>query len=132
MGLPGVIMMFLGMVVIGAASYFYLGAELGSGPRDGLMIALTKKTHKSVRFIRNSIELSALVVGYLLGGYVEIGTLIVAFALGNIIQFSFKVLKFDVNNIKHRFIDEDLKLLKEKLLNRKLLDIFFIDRVRKE
>ncbi len=122
--IPNIIMMLLGMVVIGVASYFYIGAALGSGPRDGLMIALTKMTHQSVRFIRNSIELSALIVGYLLGGFVGIGTLIMAIALGYIIQFTFKVLKFDVNSVKHRFIDEDLILLKEKILKRKSPDVF--------
>lgn len=122
--IASVSMMLLGMVIIGVASYFYIGAALGSGPRDGLMIALTKKTHKSVRFIRNSIELSALIVGYLLGGFVGIGTLIMALALGYIIQFTFKVLKFDVNSIKHRFIDEDILLLKEKLLKGKSPDIY--------
>lgn len=122
--IPSVIMMLLGMVVIGIGSYFYIGAALGSGPRDGLMIALTKRTHKSVRFIRNSIELSALIVGYLLGGYVGTGTIIMALALGYIIQFCFKVLKFDVSKIEHRFIDEDLKLVKRKLLKKKSPDIF--------
>ncbi len=121
---PGVIMMLLGMAVIGVASYFYIGAALGSGPRDGLMIALTKKTSKSVRFIRNAIESSALIAGYLLGGYVGIGTLIMAIALGYIIQFTFKVLKFDVSSVQHRFIDDDLKLLKQKLIKRKSPDIF--------
>jgi uncharacterized membrane protein YczE len=58
------IMMLLGMFVIGVASYFYISAGFGSGPRDGLMVALTKKTGKSVRFIRNSIELSVLAVGF--------------------------------------------------------------------
>ena len=70
--IPGAIMMVLGMIVIGIASYFYIGAGLGSGPRDGLMIALTKKTSKSVRFVRNAIELSALYCrvyfGWLCGG----------------------------------------------------------------
>lgn len=121
---PGVIMMLLGMAVIGVASYFYIGAALGSGPRDGLMIALTKKTSKSVRFIRNAIESSALIAGYLLGGYVGIGTLIMAIALGYIIQFTFKVLKFDVSSVQHRCIDDDLKLLKQKLIKRKSPDIF--------
>ncbi|HBW36894.1 MAG TPA: hypothetical protein DEF89_16980 [Desulfosporosinus sp.] len=119
----GVVMMFLGMVVIGVASYFYISAELGSGPRDGLMIALTKKTGKSVRFIRNAIELSALMVGYLLGGFVGIGTLIMAIVLGYIIQFTFKVFKFDVRRIRHRFIDQDFKDLKEKLAKRKLSNL---------
>jgi len=111
----GLIMMFLGMIIIGIASYFYIGAGIGSGPRDGLMIALTKKTHKSVRFIRNSLEISALLVGYILGGYVGLGTLIMSIALGYIMQFEFKLLKFDINSIQHRFIDHDIRILKEKL-----------------
>jgi len=115
--IPGTIMMVLGMTFIGVASYFYIGAGLGSGPRDGLMIAITKKTSKSVRFVRNGIELTALVVGYILGGYAGVGTLIMAVTLGYIIQFVFKILRFDVSSIKHRFIDEDVKNLKEKLVN---------------
>jgi len=120
--IPGVLMMVLGMIVIGIASYFYIGAGLGSGPRDGLMIALTKKTSRSVRFVRNAIELSALFVGYMLGGYVGVGTLIMALTLGYIVQFVFKLLKFDVSSVKHRFIDEDLKDLKSKLWKTKYSD----------
>jgi len=119
----GLAMILLGMIVIGIASYFYIGAGLGSGPRDGLMVALTKKTHKSVRFIRNSIELSALIVGYLLGGSVGLGTLIIALATGYIIQFTFKVFKFDVSSNKHRFIDEDIRALVGRRARRKHIDI---------
>ncbi|EHQ90258.1 YczE/YyaS/YitT family protein [Desulfosporosinus youngiae] len=114
----GLMMMFLGMIIIGIASYFYIGAGIGSGPRDGLMIALTKKTHKSVRFIRNSLEINALLIGYLLGGYAGLGTLIMSIALGYIMQFEFKLLKFDINSIQHRFIDDDVRLLREKLYNK--------------
>jgi len=121
--ISGVIIMFLGMFIIGIASYFYIGAGLGSGPRDGLMIALTKKTHKSVRFVRNSIEISALFIGYLLGGFVGLGTLIMSVALGYIIQFAFKLFKFNVNNIEHRFINEDLKIIREKMFKRKISNI---------
>lgn len=120
--LPRIIMMFLGMFVIGVASYFYIGAGLGSGPRDGLMIALTKKTNKSVRFIRNSIELSALIIGYLLGGFAGVGTLIQALALGYIIQFVFKLFKFEVSAIQHRFIDDDIKTIKIILSKAKYSD----------
>ncbi|MCO5386824.1 hypothetical protein [Desulfosporosinus sp.] len=115
----GLIMMFLGMFIIGLASYFYISAGLGSGPRDGLMIAFTKKTGRSVRFIRNSIEISALFVGYLLGGFVGAGTLIMSVVLGYIIQFVFKLFRFNVNQIQHRFIDVDLKLLRAKILKKK-------------
>ena len=113
------IMMLLGMFIIGIASYFYIGAALGSGPRDGLMIALTKKTQKSVRFIRNCIEFTVLVVGYFLGGTVGLGTLIMVFGGGYFVQYAFKIFKFDVKKVKHTFIDDYTKLIKEMLSNKK-------------
>ena len=103
-----VIMMLLGMFIIGIASYFYIGAGLGSGPRDGMMVALTKKTGKSVRFVRNSIEFTAVVIGYFLGGTVGIGTLVMVVAGGYFVQFAFKIFKFDVKAVDHQFIDDYL------------------------
>jgi uncharacterized protein len=116
---PGIVMMLLGMFITGIATYLYIGAGLGSGPRDGLMLVLTKKTRKSVRLIRTLIETSALAAGYILGGYVGMGTLIMALTTGYFVQAAFKVFKFDVKTVKHRFIDEDIKFLKEKLLGTK-------------
>ncbi len=106
------IMLILGMFVIALATFCYIGAGFGSGPRDGLMVGLTKKTNKSVRFIRNSIEMSVLAAGYLMGGFIGIGTLITAIAVGYFVQFVFKIFKFDVANVKHRFIDEDIVYIK--------------------
>ena len=108
-------LMLGGMFVIGVASYFYIGAGLGSGPRDGLMVALTKRTGKSVRLIRNTIELIALLLGYLMGGFVGVGTLVMALSIGYFVQFAFKLFKFDVKSVKHRFIEEDVRLIKSYL-----------------
>jgi uncharacterized protein len=105
------IMLLLGMFIIGVGSCFYIGAGLGSGPRDGLMVALTKRTNKPVRFIRNCIELSVLALGFLLGGYAGIGTIIIALGIGYFVQFAFKLFKFDVSKVKHRFIDDDLRFI---------------------
>lgn len=111
---PRYMEMFAGMMVIGIASYYYISAGLGSGPRDGLMVALTKKTTKSVRFIRNCIELCALAIGFFLGGSVGLGTLIMALSTGYFIQFAFKLFKYNVKETKHRFIDEDIKYVYER------------------
>lgn len=113
-----IIMMVLGLLVIGAASYFYISAGLGAGPRDGLMIALTKKTNKSVRFIRSCIEITVVVVGYILGGTLGIGTLIMAFMMGPSVQFMFKVFNFNVGIIKHRYIDEDFRYIKGRFVKK--------------
>lgn len=108
-----VIMMLGGMFVIGLASYFYIGAGLGSGPRDGLMVLLTKKTGKSVRFIRNCIEVTVLIAGYFLGGFVGVGTIIIALGIGYFVQFVFKLFKFDVQAVKHRYVEDDIRFIKE-------------------
>jgi uncharacterized membrane protein YczE len=100
--LQKVMMILIGMLIIGIASYFYLSAGLGSGPRDGLMVSLTKRINKSVRFIRNCIELTVVTLGYLLGGSVGLGTLVMAFAGGYFVQLAFKIFKFDVKGIKHQ------------------------------
>ena len=110
-----VIIMFFGMFIIGIASYFYIGAGLGSGPRDGLMLALTKKTNKSVRFIRNCIEFVVLVAGYFLGGTVGLGTVIMVFGGGYFVQFAFKIFKFDVKKVNHVFIDDYARIIKDKV-----------------
>lgn len=113
------IMMLLGMFVIGIASYFYIGAGLGSGPRDGLMVALTKRSQKSVRFIRNSIEFTVVVAGYFLGGTVGLGTIIMVVGGGYFVQFAFKMFKFDVKKVEHKFINDYAKFIKEMLLVKK-------------
>ncbi len=109
------LMMFIGMFTISLAAYFYLSARLGAGPRDGLMIALTKRTNKPVGLVRSSIEIIVLTVGYFLGGSVGWGTLIMSFGLGFFFQTTFKMFKFDVKQVKHQYIDQDFALLMQKL-----------------
>lgn len=102
----------IGMIIIGFGSYFYIGAGFGAGPRDGLMLFLLNKTDKSVRFIRNSIEITVLLIGYLLGGPVGIGTVIISLGLGYAIQFVFNVFKFDPKKVNQRGWDEEVNSLK--------------------
>ena len=107
------------MFVSGFGSYLYISVGLGSGPRDGLMIALIKRTNKSVRFTKSSLEIIAVTVGYILEGYVGIGTLIMATTGGYFMQLAFKIAKFNVQGIEHRFVDDDIKLIKERLVDQK-------------
>lgn len=109
-----ILLMILGMFVIGMASYYYIGAGLGSGPRDGLMIALTKKTKGSVRLVRGAIETGVFIIGYFLGGSVGIGTLVIALTIGIFVQLAFKMFRFDVSQVRHRFVDEDIQWFKMK------------------
>ena len=109
------LMMFIGMFTISLAAYFYLSARVGAGPRDGLMIALTKRTNKPVGLVRGLIEVTVLIIGYFLGGSVGWGTLIMSLGLGFFFQLTFKMLKFEVKKVEHKYIDQDFAFLIQKL-----------------
>lgn len=100
----GIGLMVLGMVIIAFATYYYIDAGLGIGPRDGLMVIMVKLTNKPVGLIRLLIESSVLLVGYLLGGQVGIGTIILALGMGPIIQIVFGLLNFKIEHVKHDYL----------------------------
>ena len=77
-----VLLLLGGVLLNGLATALYIGASLGPGPRDGLMTGLVRRTGRSVRLVRTVIEVTVLVVGFLLGGTVGVGTLLYAFAIG--------------------------------------------------
>lgn len=110
----GIVMMTTGMFLMAIASYLYISCELGCGPRDGLMVALVKITGKQVWIIRGSIEVTALLVGWALGGFVGSGTVITAFGIGYCVQIVFKLFKFDVSTLRHKDLKETLSLLRRK------------------
>lgn len=112
--LPNLILLFVGIVLHGFGVYLYIAVGWGAGPRDGLMVVLTNKTGKSVRLIKSSIEVCVVAVGFLLGGNLGIGTVIMALLSGPVWQYIFKLLNFNISNIEHRFIQDDIKLMKEK------------------
>ena len=78
-----------GILLVAAGSGLYIGAGLGPGPRDGLMTGLVARSdgRRSIRVVRTSIELSALAVGWALGGTVGVGTLVFALSIGPLVQF---------------------------------------------
>lgn len=114
----GVIQMVVGLFVIGVASFLYIGAGMGCGPRDGLMVALLKKSGRSVSLIRGILEGGALVLGWLLGGTAGVGTVITAFLTGPMVQLAFKVLRFDVKGVQHSYLNDDVKALGKVLRGR--------------
>ena len=101
----GVAMLFVGLFIIALATYFYIKSAFGAGPRDSLMVALTRKTGLPVGVCRGIIELLAVVAGWMLGGMLGIGTIIFALAIGYFIQTTFKLLAFDATEVKHETLD---------------------------
>jgi uncharacterized membrane protein YczE len=104
--LGGVTMMVSGLFVIAAATVLYIGAGYGAGPRDSLMVALSRRTGKSPGVCRGVLEGAILLAGWLLGGYAGIGTLISAFGIGIAVQMVFAILRFDVKAIHQESLRE--------------------------
>jgi uncharacterized membrane protein YczE len=78
--------MTAGILLCGVASGLYMGANLGPGPRDGLMTGLAARSW-SLRGWRTVIEIAVVAIGALLGGKVGIGTVAYALAIGPLAQF---------------------------------------------
>ena len=75
-----------GVLLCGLASALYIGAQLGRGPRDGLMTGLSRRTGLSLRLVRTGLEVSVVVIGLLLGGVLGVGTVVYALAIGPLTQ----------------------------------------------
>lgn len=84
--LPRVVMLVMGIALNAVATASYIGAQLGPGPRDGLMTGLVARTGWSIRLVRTSIELSVLVIGFLLGGTAGLGTVLYAVTIGPLVH----------------------------------------------
>ncbi|MCD4712584.1 MAG: hypothetical protein K8R73_04810 [Clostridiales bacterium] len=113
----GAVMMIVGIIIISLATYFYISAAFGSGPRDSLMVAVTRKTRLPVGFCRGSIELIAVIIGWQLGGKVGVGTILFALFIGLFVQTTFKVLHFDATQVSHETLDQTLLALTRKTNN---------------
>ena len=72
----------IAVLTVGLGGGIYLVANLGSGPRDGLMIGLQKKTNLPIAAVRAFLEITVMSIGWYLGGTVGIGTLLFAFGIG--------------------------------------------------
>ena len=76
----------VGIVLNGVATALYVGARMGPGPRDGLMTGLVRRTGRSVRLVRTSLEVVVVATGWLLGGTLGLGTVLYAVAIGPLVQ----------------------------------------------
>ena len=85
--LSQLLQVIIAVLIVGLGSGFYLIANLGPGARDGLMTGIQKKTNLSFSLTRTLIELSAVALGWYLGGIVGIGTVIYALGIGPFVSF---------------------------------------------
>jgi uncharacterized membrane protein YczE len=81
-----VVLLAAGITLQGVATAAYIGAQFGRGPRDGLMTGLARRTGRSLRLVRTSMELTVVVIGLLLGGVAGVGTILYAVSIGPLSQ----------------------------------------------
>jgi uncharacterized membrane protein YczE len=81
-----VVLLLAGVSLQALATASYIGAQLGRGPRDGLMTGLARRTGRSLRLVRTAMELTVVVLGLLLGGVAGLGTIVYALAIGPLSQ----------------------------------------------
>jgi uncharacterized membrane protein YczE len=81
-----------GVFVTGIGTGIYLTANLGPGPRDGLMTGLQRITNYPIAMVRNALELSVVLIGWLIGGVVGIGTVLFALGIGPSAAFTMFIL----------------------------------------
>jgi|TARA_B110000438_G_C15535388_1_gene530319 uncharacterized membrane protein YczE len=87
------ILILVGIFIIGFGTAMYLIANLGAGPRDGLMTGLQKKTNVPIALVRFGIEIFVVLLGWFLGGIVGIGTFLFAFGIGPVVALGLQLLK---------------------------------------
>jgi len=87
----------LAVLTMGFATGIYVGVRAGAGPRDSLMLAVSRLAGISVRLARTIIEVTVVLIGWLLGGPVGAGTFVFALTIGPSVQFAFRVLKVGPN-----------------------------------
>lgn len=98
-GLPlaaRIVIDLLGIGCVGIGTALYIKANLGAGPRDGLMLVLARRAGGRVSVVRGAIELAALAIGFLLGGTAGLGTLLFAFGAGPAAGLAFRLFRVPV------------------------------------
>lgn len=102
------VMMVAGVLLNGISGAVYIGAQLGAGPRDGLMTGLGRVLSRPVGPVRIALEVTVLVTGWALGGPLGVGTVVYAIALGPVIQLTLPHVTMPVRTVRGREISQPL------------------------
>ncbi|MFD9005783.1 YitT family protein [Streptomyces sp. NPDC059582] len=84
-------LLLTGILLNGAATGLYIAARFGPGPRDGLMTGLHRRTGRSIRLTRTTVEVAVVVTGFALGGTIGVGTVLYAVSIGPLAQLFLRV-----------------------------------------
>ena len=112
LGLP---VLLLGLLLICLGTYCYMSVGLGSGPRDALMVAISKRCPRiPIGVVRGMLEGGVLCLGWLLGAKVGVGTVIYILGIGTVMQLTFTALRFDVKSVAHENVFDTIRALQRR------------------
>jgi len=111
----GTLMMIIGMYIIAIGAYFYIDAGFGAGPRDTLMILLTRATKLPIGVCRSGIEFAVAMAGWAFGGMVGLGSIIFVLGTGFCTQTTFRFFRFDPTKVEHENFRDSWVKIKELL-----------------
>ena len=108
----GIVFMLFGFLFIALGMYVYMKAEMGCGPKDGLLIAIGRKMPKiPIGIIEILLWTTVTACGYLLGGTVGIGTVISTFGAGAVMHLFYTVIHFEPRKLRHKSVIETVQTL---------------------
>ena len=109
----GIPVLLCGLVILAYTQYTYMIASLGCGPRDTLLVGLSKRLPRVPIGVVSIVLLgSATLTGWLLGGHVGVGTLICAFVTGPIMQAAFRTVRFDPTQVRHQRLRDSFRVFR--------------------
>ena len=111
----GVILMLIGLFIMGFSQYLYMQAGLSCGPRDSMLVGISKKIPKvKVGYIGTAILITVFILGWLLDGPIGVGTIIAVALQGTLMQVAFNIMKFDPKDITHQDLIQSMKVIFKK------------------
>ncbi|MEQ6390797.1 YitT family protein [Bacillaceae bacterium S4-13-58] len=119
------VVLLIGIVISAFGIGIYVPSEIGAGPRDSLMLALTRLTKLKVGTVRNGLEIIVAFIGWLLGGPLGLGTIVTALLLGTFVGYTLPFGQKLINElIKRGERDENI--------NKRKIRIDHYDRISKK
>ncbi len=109
--LPGLAFLLLGLELLAFGTWLSMKVGLGCGARDALMVAMARRTGITVGICRVTSELTATLLGWLLGGQVGIGTIVSAAGIGALIELNFRLLRYQALEEKHEYLSDTFRHL---------------------
>ena len=113
------LLLFVGNTLLAAGSCLYLCQKLGAGPKDELMLLITQKIRVDVAKVRIGMELTAVLLGYLMGGPFGMGTLFCALSFGPTLRRFLQLCGYDAKSVHQENILDTMKEICSNSSNKK-------------